>query len=216
MQVFLDESGDLGWEFGKPYRKGGSSRYFSLAFLVVDADTRKHPKRLVRKLRKKYRMRPSREIKGSELTLNQLVYFGEEVEKLRVAYPRIAIETITVMKENVQEHIRADPNKLYNYMVNLCLPDLIQGEPEVLFTPDPRSIKVASGNSMVDYLQTQLWFERGVETKLIQQTSESHQNLNLQFIDVVAHTVWSYHEDAKADAYRVLDRCVRSRRLFFS
>jgi len=27
MQVFLDESGDLGWSFNEQYRAGGSSRY---------------------------------------------------------------------------------------------------------------------------------------------------------------------------------------------
>jgi hypothetical protein len=215
MQVFLDESGDLGWELSRPYQRGGSSRYFTLALLVVDASTRKYPKRLVKKLRVKYGMKTSREIKGAKLTPNQLVFFCEQVEKLRADHPSIAIETITVMKENVQEHIRADPNKLYNYMINLCLPDLIQGESEVLFTPDPRSIKVASGNSMVDYLQTQLWFERGVETTLVQQASESHHNLSLQFIDVIAHAVWSYHENAKSDPYDILRRCIRTRPLFF-
>ena len=215
MQVFLDESGDLGWQFGSPYHLGGSSRFFTLALLVVGADEGKHPKRLVRKLRKKYGMKPSREIKGAKLTANQLIFFCEEVEKLRARHPSIAIETITVMKRNVQAHIRADPNKLYNYMINLCLPDLVQGEPEVEFIPDPRTIKVASGNSMIDYLQTQLWFERAVETKLVQRSFESHQHLNLQFIDVIAHVVWSNHENSRPEPHRILSRCIRTRHLFF-
>ena len=160
-------------------------------------------------------MKPSREIKGAKLTPNQHIYFCEEVEKLRARHPTIDIETITVMKHNVQAHIRADPNKLYNYMINLCLPDLVQGEPEVQFIPDPRTIKVASGNSMIDYLQTQLWFERGVETKLVQRSFESHQHLNLQFIDVIAHVVWSYHENSATDPYRILNHCIRTRQLFF-
>ena len=215
MQVFLDESGDLGWKLGSPYLQGGSSQFFTLALLVVDSDTGKYPKRLVKKLRKKYGMRSSREIKGSGLTPNQLVYFCEEVRKLRARHPTVEVETITVMKRNVQAHIRADSNKLYNYMINLCLPDLVQGESEVQFIPDPRTIKVASGNSMIDYLQTQLWFERGVETKLVQRAFESHQNLNLQFIDVIAHVVWSYHENSKADPYRILNQCISTRQLFF-
>lgn len=215
MHVFLDESGDLGWEFGKPFRKGGSSRFFTLAFLVVDNSTHKYPRRIMKKLRMKYRMKSSREIKGAKLTDNQLMYFAGKVVKLRTVHPDIMIEAITVKKENVQDHIREDSNKLYNFMVNLCLPDLIEGQTEVLFTPDPRSIKVASGNSMVDYLQTQLWFERGVVTKLIQRPSESHSNLNLQFIDVIAHIIWSYDEDKDRNAYRILAPMVSRRRLFF-
>ena len=27
MQIFIDESGDLGWILDKPYKKGGSSQY---------------------------------------------------------------------------------------------------------------------------------------------------------------------------------------------
>ena len=83
MQVFLDESGDLGWKLGSPYLQGGSSQFFTLALLVVDSDTGKYPKRLVKELRKKYGMMSSREIKGAGLTPNQLVYFCEKVRKLR-------------------------------------------------------------------------------------------------------------------------------------
>jgi len=39
MHVFLDESGDLGWNFEHPFRMGGSSRFLTLAFLVVDEST---------------------------------------------------------------------------------------------------------------------------------------------------------------------------------
>ncbi len=70
MHIFLDESGDLGWKFDKPYRAGGSSRFLTLAFLVVDETTHNYPRRLVRKFRKHYGMKSSRETKGGSLTQN--------------------------------------------------------------------------------------------------------------------------------------------------
>ena len=76
-------------------------------------------------------------------------------------YPKIKYFAITVKKENVQEHIRKDSNKLYNYMTRLLLLDELCGYDSVRIAPDPRSIKVASGNSMHDYL-VQLYGLRNV------------------------------------------------------
>jgi hypothetical protein len=35
IQIYLDESGDLGWRFDKPYRYGGSSRYLTIVSLII-------------------------------------------------------------------------------------------------------------------------------------------------------------------------------------
>lgn len=215
MHIFLDESGDLGWIFDKPYRAGGSSRFLTLAFLLVDKSTHNYPRRMVRKFRQHYRMKSSREVKGSALTQKQLIHFAQDTVKLLTSIEGISVRAITVMKENVREHIRSDPNKLYNYMINLCILDLIGDEEIVYFTPDPRSIKVTSGDSMIDYLQTQLWFEKKVEAKLIETPHESHSNLNLQFIDVIAHLVWAHHEDKQSAAYNIIAPKVPCKNLFF-
>ena len=215
MHIYLDESGDLGWKLDRPYRAGGSSRYLTLAFLIVDELTHHFPRRIIRKLRRKYRMKSGREIKGSSLSRNQLIHFAKKANKLLASKKGIRIRAITVNKENVQGHIRSDPNKLYNYMINLCILDLIGDQETVYFTPDPRSIKVASGDSMVDYLQTQLWFEKEVRTRLIETPHESHTNLNLQFIDVIAHIVWAHHENKHSRPYNILARRVQCKRLYF-
>lgn len=215
MHVFLDESGDLGWVFTQPFRAGGSSRFLTLAFLIVDENNHKYPRRLIKDFRNHYGMKPSREIKGSDLTPNQQIYFAHKVQELISTYPDIKLRAITVRKENVQAHIRQDPNKLYNYMINLCLLDVIKSEPLVYLTPDPRTIKVSSGDSMIDYLQTQLWFEKGVKTALIVRPHESHTNLNLQFIDVISHIVWSNHEDGESDAFSIINPLVPCKNLFF-
>lgn len=45
MQIFLDESGDLGWTFNKPNRAGGSSRFITIAGIVIDEAHSKYLKR---------------------------------------------------------------------------------------------------------------------------------------------------------------------------
>ena len=154
MQIYLDESGDLGWKFDEPYRQGGSSRYLSLAFLFLPIEHRNLPKKIIKKLYKKYRW--VKEKKASDATSNQKLLFCKYAIGMLNSYPNIKIDVIVVKKTNVQPHIRTDSNKLYNYMSGLVIPDYVCDYDEVEFMPDERSIKVESGNSLIDYLQLKL------------------------------------------------------------
>jgi hypothetical protein len=48
MNLYLDESGDLGWKFDKPYRDGGSSRYLTIATLIIPQNLSHLPKRIIK------------------------------------------------------------------------------------------------------------------------------------------------------------------------
>ena len=135
---------------------------------------------------------------------------------LLVAEPGIKIDCIVANKENVQPHIRADPNKLYNFMCKLVMIDHVKHVPQFVFVPDKRSVKLESGNSLSDYLQTVLWFECGASTVIINHPQESHKNYNLQFVDWVANCVWSHFEDGEATVYREISRHIKVRPLFFA
>ena len=52
--IYLDESGDLGWNFTAPYRSGGSSRHMTIASLCVPSDKKHLPKRVIKKLYEKF------------------------------------------------------------------------------------------------------------------------------------------------------------------
>jgi hypothetical protein len=202
--VYADESGDLGWIFDKPFREGGSSRYLTIAFLLCPSELTHLPKRVVKRLYEKRGQSPSQELKASQLKSDEREFFAASVVSLLQKHPEISIFSITVNKPKVSEHIQADPNKLYNYMVKLCLIDYIMNEDLINFIPDPRSIKVASGNSLVDYLQTVLWFELGSKTRIHSQYVESSKSLCLQFIDIVAHIVWRNYEAQDGTAFSII------------
>jgi hypothetical protein len=213
--IYIDESGDLGWTFSKPYNQGGSSRYLTLAFLIVEDIDRETPKRFIRKIRKKINLSPDREFKGYNLSLSQTVFFAQKVNASLDTHKSLRLSAITVMKENVEDHIRADPNKLYNYMVNLALMDELRSKTDVTLHPDNRSVKLASGHSLVDYLQTRLWFEFNLKTKLHWHPMESSSSLSIQFVDVISHIVWAHFERHHSDPFLVLQKHIRSSRLFF-
>lgn len=66
--VYLDESGDLGWSLDKPFRYGGSSRYLTIAALIIPDNLRHLPKRIVKDIYEKRKRSPQKELKGNLLS----------------------------------------------------------------------------------------------------------------------------------------------------
>lgn len=216
MFIYLDESGDLGWTFSAPYRNGGSSRYLTIASVAVSASDRHRPKRLIKKLYKKFHWPINKEKKWVDMTISERVYFATKARELQANYPdNIRYLSITVKKENVQPHIREDANKLYNYMIGLSLLNEMSKHSAVTFVPDPRSIKVESGNSLHDYLQTKLWFDMVATTVLTTSPLDSASSLNVQFSDMLSGIVQGHFEDGNSKPWSELRNNISYKTLFF-
>ena len=164
--LYLDESGDLGWSFDAPHGAGGSSRYLTIGALCVPSEKKHIPKRVIRGLYDQFSWPTKIEKKWSAMTQEERVEFCRAAYSMCEKHPDIHLHAIVVRKENVQDHIRNDSNKLYNYMIRLSLIDRMARYDSVTMVPDPRSIKVKSGNSLHDYLLTELWFTKSVTTAL--------------------------------------------------
>ncbi|PCH64231.1 MAG: hypothetical protein COC09_03065 [Gammaproteobacteria bacterium] len=216
MIIYLDESGDLGWKFNAPYRRGGSSRHITIASLVVSPSKKHLPKRLIKKLYTKFKWPVGIEKKWANMSLAERIWFAEKANELKAKHPGdIRYLSITVKKENVQTHIRADANKLYNYMIGLSLLREMSLHESVTFVPDPRSIKVESGNSLHDYLQTQLWFEKDATTTLATDPYDSASNRNVQFADMISGIVQGHFEDGNSQPWTKLRNNISYKTLFF-
>lgn len=213
--IYADESGDLGWSFAAPYRSGGSSRYLTIASLCVPSHKKHIPKRVIRDLYTTFHWRSSSEKKWTDMTTNQRAAFATAASQMCTKHPDIHLHGITVKKERVEQHIRRDENKLYNYMIRLSVIDCMALQDAVNFIPDPRSIKVESGNSLHDYLQTELWFTRRVKTILTTTPLASHSCRGLQFADMLAGLVQQRFEDKYFEHMRTCIRQLRLKRLFF-
>lgn len=68
-------------------------------------------------------------------------------------------------------------------MIRLAVLPSIKNELTVNLIRDNKTIKVASGNSLIDYLQLVLWFDMNCSTRVIDFPSDSKQVKNLIFID---------------------------------
>lgn len=215
MNVYLDESGDLGWVFDKPYMHGGSSRYLTIAFIACPSEKSKLLKRIVKDVYKRTKTKPSVELKGSSLTVADKKYFAKKVNKLVSMNPDIKIGATTVNKRKVQQHIREDANKLYNYMIRLSVLDKIRHEPLVNLVRDNKTVKVKSGNSLIEYLQIVLWFDMGAHTKIIDIPSDSKKVVNLIFVDWLNNLIWGNYEYGNSEPYQILRPVIDSKKLFF-
>lgn len=198
MVVYLDESGDLGWKFDQPYRQGGSSRYLTIAFIVLPIQIKDLPRRIVVDTYKKFNLSPDKEHKGSSLSESKRKYFLTQTVKMLQKHKSIRFGAITVRKEKVYPNIQAEPNLLYNYLIRLALlKHIYTHKGNVHFVRDNRTIKLKSGNSLAEYLRTVLYFELNSCATLIDKPTDSKTNDNLLFIDWVCNTVWSHYEDGE-------------------
>jgi hypothetical protein len=193
--IYLDESGDLGWNFSAPYRGGGSSRYLTITALCVPSEKSHFPKRAIKHLYEKFKWPTSCETKWAGMTNDEKSAFAAIALKMCEDHTDIHLHAIVVKKENVEDHIRRDGNKLYNYMIYLSLIERMCAYEQVTMIPDPRSIKVKSGNSLHDYLQTELWFTKKVKTQLSTRPVDSKSCRGIQFADMLAGLVQGKFEN---------------------
>lgn len=215
INVYLDESGDLGWKFAAPYRKGGSSRFMTIAFIICPSEKKHFLKRVVSKVYTRLEACPKTEIKGSSLALADKEFVARQTLALLQKNPDIKIVYITVKKENVQQHIQSDTNLIYNYMMRLALLKEVDKYSVVNLIRDNRSVKIKSGNTLINYLQTELYFSHGSSSKLVDIPSDSKAVQNLVFIDWINNLIWSHYEDNNSSPYNILKANIYSNRLFF-
>lgn len=200
-EVYYDESGDLGWNLAKPFRQGGSSRYFTIGYMIIASENKKRISRFLKEFHKE-RGGINKEIKGASISNKRAKILSNQIAKRLLQYEDIIIGAITVKKENVPAPLKDGGNDhlLYNYMLNCCLPKLLKEYDAVAIIPDKRSVPTNSVNSCPDSIKTELWFKEGCATKVTYDPRESQTDDGLMFVDWIANFVWRHHENGYGEA----------------
>jgi hypothetical protein len=212
--IYADESGDLGWSFDYPFGCRGSSRYLTIAAMILPEALDHLPARKLKLLYKHFKWNTKCEKKWVDMPTAARITFAQNAAILCQASASILYKSIVVNKQGVNENLRRDSNKLYNYMLKLLLLDEMKKHPRITLIPDPRSIKVESGNCLQHYLEMQL-YEAQVPTKLELLHQDSKSCLNLQFVDMLAGTVGTHFECNKSKYLQLLSTNIEIRKLFF-
>ena len=121
MIIYLDESGDLGFDFSEPK----TSRKFVITLLVCNgADSADGFRRAVRRTlknklnHKKRKSRVVQELKGTGTTLAVKEYFYRQIPD-----NGWCIYTVALNKVRVEEHLRSKhgKKKLYNFLARFLI-----------------------------------------------------------------------------------------------
>ncbi len=218
MNLYVDESGDLGWTLNKPNRNGGSSKFITLTALVIADEDEKYISRFIIDIYKKYNLTANIEKKGANFIPEHAAFITNQLSKIISKSESFGIISITVNKSKVNDALRRDKNIFYNYVLGLLLEDEIIKHKKNDIVLDKRTIKVSHGESFPDYIKTKIW-GNGFDIPISCSFQESTKHKMLWFADWYANFVWRNHEDSEDSAYNILINLNKNRffekKLFF-
>lgn len=185
MFIFLDESGDLGFNWSK----SKTSRFFVITLLVCDAKCiqdsfRKAVRRTLKnKLNhKKNNKRVVQELKGEETTLSIKQYFQRQVPA-----DGLCIYSVTLNKSRVHTDLqtRQGKKKLYNFLARFILEKVEFKNPlPVVNLIVDRCKNTDEIKDFNQYVENQLEAILPLDTHLFITHEASHENPGLQAVDM--------------------------------
>lgn len=206
--IYLDESGDLG--FNK-----GSSKHFVISFLAMSQKTNLLLKRKIIKVKRKYNIPNGIEIKGNKSNHGLRMDILKEICSLP-----IDIYSITTKKQGINETLRKDTNIFYNYMVNLIVvPYLVKTKTNnICLIADKRISKVSKGMRFGDYLKYKIFYEKNLyHLQLNIEYLDSIISYGLQAVDFVANSIFRNYEQGNKKYIEALEgNIVQNKRLYFN
>lgn len=184
--IFMDESGDLGFDFTKKK----TSRYFVVTFLF--AKDRRPLQKIVKKIFSGF---SKVEIKNHHGTLH--CYKEKPTTRLRVlqqlAQKDVHILVIYLNKENVHTKLQDEKHVLYNYVTNILLDrtlrkNLLPKDEDMILVASKRETNVFLNENFKNYLETQAKSSHNYKLKIEIKTPS--EDKGLQVVDFCA---WSFY-----------------------
>lgn len=197
--IFLDESGDLGFDFTKKR----ASKFFVVTVLFVE---QKRPvEKLIRKvhsgLRKKYKIRTS----ALHAVKEEPVNIGRVCHGLVGKHCKLM--TIYLDKSKVYTKLRDEKHVLYNYIVNILLDRimnrrLISKKEGIILIASRRETNKFLNENFRGYLRRQVKDHHGAEFKVEIKTPAEEKCL--QAADIASWSIFRKYEYGDDNYYQIL------------
>lgn len=209
MIIFLDESGDLGFDFSKPK----TSKKFVITLLVCDGkettdNFRKAVRRTLKnKLNKRNCGRVVHELKGTGTTLAVKSYFYRSLSR-----DGWRLYTVVLNKQRVNDALRKPhaKKKLYNFLSRFILEqvDLSHASPAVTLVTDlcKNREEIRDFNS---YVANQLEALLPLNIPLNIYHERSHENAGLQAVDLFCWGIFKKCEMGDAEWYDIFREAIK-------
>jgi hypothetical protein len=193
MQIFVDESGNLG-------TKG--------RFFVITALIPQNPKRLKNIIKSscvKFGSNgtPLEEIKGCKLDFTQ----KQDIFQRFGSKDDFSCSYIVADKKHLNSKVFNDKNLCYNYLANYLFKPIIKGASEdIEVILDNHTTKVASVNSLEDYIKIKSWTEWGFKNEIAFCYKDSKDCKNLQAVDLMSNAIYQRYDYNKKHIYSLFKR----------
>lgn len=193
MQIYIDESGDLG-------KKG--KRFFVIAAFMPEK-----PKRIINIIKRccvKFGKPDDalEELDGTVLTFprkQEILYKLNKKDDFHCAY-------IVEDKKYIAPKLLEDNNLCFNYLSSHLFKAILKGVNEdVRVIIDERSIKVASKNSLKDYIKLKALTEWGFEKDIVFEYKDSRDSKNLQAVHIIANVIYGRYTYNIEHLYTIID-----------
>lgn len=211
LYLFLDESGDLGFDFVNKR----PSNHFTVTIVAVGRDyvpfTKAVTKTLARKINpQQSRRRIVHELKGSNTTLEVKRYFYEQVKR-----SKFGIYSITLNKRRVYETLARQRDRVYNFLARQVIDQIPieQGPTRVHLIVDKSKPKPEIVN-FNEYLYQSLQGRLSPQTPLDIHHWRSHEAKGLQAADLFAWGIFRRYERGDASWYSVFQEKIKFETLY--
>ena len=197
--IFLDESGDLGFNF----KKLKTSKYFVVAFLFVEnkSSIEKIVKKTHAELKKKYKRRFGvlHSVKERPITRQRLLKRLNEKD--------CAIMTIYLNKRKVYTKLQDEKQVLYNYVTNILLDRiyskrLVAGKDKITIVASRRETNRYLNENFKTYLNNQAKNHHKVEVEAVIKTP--FEEKSLQVVDFVSWAIFRKYEYGDESYYNII------------
>lgn len=208
MNIFLDESGDLGFDF----QCKRPSDFFTITLLVcedrraLDAFRTAVRRTLKNKVNRKRKKRPIQELHGSDTSLPVKSYFARHMPAAGWR-----IYSVTLNKRRVQSHLttRQGKKKLYNFLARFLLQKLpLDNAAQNVSLVVDKCKNTAEMRDFNEYIHTHLESLLPLNTALHIHHNRSQDQSGLQAVDLFCWGLNRRHEYADTSWYEQYERYV--------
>lgn len=203
--IFMDESGDLGFDFNK----SKTSQYFVMAFLISENEhcLNKIVAQTFKSISKKERV-----------THNGLLHCNKEKEGVKFKLLQLlqdqqttSIIIIKLNKKRIFTRLNDEKQALYNYVCNILLDRLINKnillpEDSVTFVASRRETNKFMNEQFKNYIEKNMLDSHNLPIKIEIKTPQSCKGL--QVVDFVSWSVFRYYEHQDSRYYDMIKKLI--------
>lgn len=209
--IFLDESGDLGFNF----KNKGTSKFFIVTFLFVEGS--KNPiEKIVKKTHAELKKKIKRKV-GVLHAVNEKPIIRQRLLN-RLAKKDYAIMAIYLNKQKVFTKLQDEKQVLYNYVTNILLDriytrKIIPTDKEIQLVASRRETNKFLNENFKNYLNRQIRSNHKGIIKIFIKTPAEEKSL--QAVDFISWAVFRKHEKGDDSYYNIIkDKIIEERSLF--